>query len=132
MGMQRCSTYRNETKTSVQNGSTTIKRDQNEVCNTTTSRDTSFMERTCQYLTRNKTAQHIAFPTRFSIWVYTKIHSFANNTAALCGARFATDAEVWTAVQKTLQAISAEEFKKTMMQKQEERMQECVINCRKY
>ncbi len=39
--------------------------------------------------------------------VYTKIHGFANNMAALSGVRFATDAEARTAVQKALWAIPA-------------------------
>ncbi len=64
--------------------------------------------------------------------MYAKIHGFANRTAALRGVRFVTAAEVWTTVQKALRAIPAEEFKKTMTQKWQERMQECIINRRKY
>ncbi len=41
---------------------------------------------------------------------------------ALCGVRFATDAEVRTSVQKNLKEIPVKEFKTIMMKKWQERM----------
>ncbi len=112
---------------------------QTEVCSTTTSQDmTSSVERICQYPTRTETAQCTAFPstqpvfdtqkhvkwdcTMPSTQAYVKIHSFANNTAALHGVWFATDAAVQSAVQKALRAICAKEFEKTMRQKWQEQI----------
>ncbi len=63
-----------------------------------------------------------------STQVYAKLYGFANNTWALHGVRFATDVEDWTAVQKALRAIPAEEFEKIRTPK----WQECIINCEKY
>ncbi len=70
--------------------------------------------------------------TRSTTRVYAKIHGFANNTVDLRSARFTMDAEVLTAVQKVLWVIPAMEFEKTMTQKWQEQILECIINHKKY
>ncbi len=96
----------------------------------------------------NKTAQHTTFPPPYWSLTLVSMRSSSargpqhgcmqkyivlqNNMAALRGVRFVIYAEVWTAVQKALWAMPAKELEKTIMQKWQEQMQECILNCGKY